>query len=1228
MANATTTLSTVAEELRELDLIFRSGSDLDFVERGYGRKLIHGLSTQNNILECEALKSLGDLYLQKAKMNDNKVENFYKACSLYTELLQYYKKSIKSIGDLYLEKGRVDKDETAFSRTAGLYRAALDRCEDSDGRETLQHRIKYVEKVQEVETRKARKRLKRGPSLKKVGSDNCLTSPPMSYEQHIQKGCRALQAGNLDTAEHNFAAALKVVHVKESNTVQHWKEVEPICKLTDVYLKRGMQSKDGGDFTKATALCNAALVRSREEDREDIEQTIHTITQSFVKHVLGLKLTVPCDDIKKHKSQLSECRDYVVEEMKIIQKRVDPYCLDDDDPSIIEVERKRAEAIKAFFDTIVHQRRTFIASLVDECIEVMGPTPCKYAMIGLGSHATGLVTPYSDLEFAILIEKETESIVDYFNHLTHYLHLKVINLGETILPAMAIKSLNDFESDNKLDDWFYDSVTPRGFSFDGAMPHACKTPLGRGKANHLIRTPQNMTKVLEDDVTLHLKKGYHLATVLGSVSFITGEQHLVDDYKAEWDQQLKKNGRKIAKLVADATLKENTQTFQKQDLTARLLDVKKDIYRFSSLAVSCWALLSDIQPTTIWETVHKMHKRRTINDKNAHHLMVLVSISAELRLRTYMNNHGQVENMSALSSIANTSDIGEMSRKVFYVSNTKQLMRYYYTATPLKRFVSRLRERQSIATDESLILFDNSSRLRAEVYTSLCDYQKSKEYTKQALEEEMVKHKTGFVHPDIADILSALGNICIHLGDHEEAVCYFEQVLEMSRSFCGEITAHRVIAASLSNLGNAWGSHGDHIKAINFYEQALKMNRDIYGYHKLHIDIANSLNSLGNAWMNLGDYRKALSYHEQSLHMKLSLYGYNNAHPDIAMTLYNLGIDWRNLGDFKKAISYDEQALQTRRSIYGFSTAHPDIARSLDSLGINCGELGDHRKALSYHYQALQIRKSIYGPSTAHPDITASHNNLGNAWKSLGYYKMAVSSYEQALQTCHSMYGEGKAHPDIARTLNNLGNGWIHLGDPGMVVRYYQQALQMYRSLYGEKTVHLDIASAINNLGIAWSYLGDHRKSLSYHEQALQMKRTIYGENTQHPEIAKSLSNLGLAWSNLGDYRKAVSYYEQSLHIKQNIYGEDTGHPDIACLLNNLGNAWSGLGDYRKAIRYHEQALHIRQSVHGKTTAHPSIVKSLYNLSVAWRNVGDLRKSVFYHDEMTWMEKMIESYRY
>ena len=152
--------------------------------------------------------------------------------------------------------------------------------------------------------------------------------------------------------------------------------------------------------------------------------------------------------------------------------------------------------------------------LAKECESRLGQPPCDYAIIALGSVARMEATPFSDLEFAILYsDPAIGSKISYFREMSHFLHLKVINLGETILPALAIEQLNNFQSSGPNSDWFYDLDTPRGISFDGAMPWASKTPLGRMATNNkpaleLIRTPEEMARLQDEKIAL--KEGYHL----------------------------------------------------------------------------------------------------------------------------------------------------------------------------------------------------------------------------------------------------------------------------------------------------------------------------------------------------------------------------------------------------------------------------------------------------------------------------------------------------------------------------------------------------------------------------------------------------------------------------------------------------------------------------------------------------------------------------------------------
>ncbi|XP_066294587.1 uncharacterized protein [Branchiostoma lanceolatum] len=1203
---------------------------------------------------------------------------------------------LKSLGDFYLKRGRKTSDVSQFSKAATMYNKALTKCGDPGTKMTLKHRIRYTEKIREA--------VKKKPSLNKSGpkegrldtgfqlgnitrtdiiqDQNLNLDKKSQYQEHIKEGQSSLARVPVDlaSAEKHFAAALKTVHVRDPTVQQYQREVEPLCKLGDVYSKRGQQTGDGGDFVKAAALYNAAIVRSKDEVLNgNIVTAIIEVEKSFLKCTLDICHNVSLENTEEHKKQLKEMRDQIKLEMDTIDQQLDPYVHDEDDPCVKEIEAKRAQAVRQLFEKIAQQRKEFISLLVEKCIGLMGPPPCKYALIGLGSQATGLVTPYSDLEFAILVEEESEECLEYFRNLTHYLHLKVVNLGETILPALGIKSLNDFYSKNPLDDWYYDSVTPRGFAFDGSMPKASKTPLGRqGTENNppteLICTPENMVSILQSDATLYLKKGYHLATILRNPCLIAGDQDLIDTNMDITGKILQADGGKMAQQLAQETQGENIKinTSTETMITGRLMDVKKDLYRFPSVAVDCLALSSGIIPTTVWETIEEMEDQKVISPNNAHHLTVLTSISAELRLRTYIANGGQKENLSALDSMemktmlqgkepsleTNDEDQTTALRAAFHLPSQKQLFRYYYTAVPLKNILSEWIREKPILSQLS-DLYDASPRVQGLMYYELCkyklaisyfdkankakrsdsdvksqlliymglacyrtaDYQKAISYYEQFLQIERSLYGQTAAHPQIAILMNLLGAVWMCLGDYKKAISYHEEELRINECNYGHGTDHHEIALSLTNLGSAWDSLGEHGKAIKYSEQALQMFRNIYGKNTPHPDIAGALHSLGGAMRNLGDYRKAIGYSEQALEICRSIYGQSAAHPMIAMSLNNLGYAWVFLDNYRKAVSYYEQALEMYISIYGQGTAHPNVASPLINLGQAWCKLGDHRKAISYLEQALQMNRSIYGQGTDHPDIAISLTSIGTTWLDLGDNRKAINYFNNALKMFRSTYCQNKTN--LPSLLNNMGYGWYKLDNNRMAISHYEQSLQMWRSIPGERHDDAGIAKILNNLGLAWKALGDCRKAMNYFEQALQMQKSIYGQSTAHPDIAISLTSIGTAWHHLGDQRKAISYLEQSLQMKQSIYGQITPDLATAASLNNLGHAWRSLGDIRKTINYHEQELQMFKSIYGQSTDHANIAASLNNLGAALYTNGDHKKAIVYLDQALQMHRSI-----
>jgi tetratricopeptide (TPR) repeat protein len=872
------------------------------------------------------------------------------------------------------------------------------------------------------------------------------------------------------------------------------------------------------------------------------------------------------------------------------------------------------------FKEIAEGMEGYLAGIYKAAEEIIGPAPCNYAVIGLGSMALRQMTPYSDLECAILTENDDyrqsgeQLIRDYFKNLSHLVHFMIINLGETTIPLSSY-GVN------------LDKFIPQAVNFDLGG----KTPVGRieqDKPYELIQTVEGMLRYLKNDgqKTEHMDK--NLAAIVQKICFVHGDQGLVSEYQS-WVQVFllsdDENGRPNCEARTIKALLEGVEEFDytkagskpkliegnlKQfhfnpyEAPGKLFDVKQEIYRLPDRLIYNLGLIYAADGDSSWGTLDKLHELGKISLEGANNLKKALTFATNLRLKTYEHYgyhketmdfskaYGQVEEEELIEAISGTFKLKKEDLKP-----GGALFEYYKTVLPLHSKLAKFCAKKDIKNKDNFFgnegFYSKSPGTVSAIHLRLLQYEKALE--QQLLELEELKAKFGLESANVATSLNIVGAIYSHLGKCELALKYQLEALAMHEKLLGQ--EHPSVAASLNNVGSTYGELGKHEQALQYQLKALELRKKLLGQE--HPDVAASLNNVGSTYGELGKHGQVLQYQLKALELRKKLLG--QEHPDVAASLNNVGSTYGELGKHEQALQYQLEALELMRKLLG--QEHPSVATSLNNVGSTYGELGKHKLALQYHLEALELRKKSLGQE--HPDVAQSLNNIGYIYNALGKHELALQYHLKALELQKKLLGQ--EHPNVAISLNNVGGAYSDLGKYEEALKYQIEALELSGQLLGKK--HPYIAIILNNLGMTWSDLGKYKEALKYQLEALTIREELLGK--EHPDVAISLNNVGMIYGNLGQHELSLWYHLKALEMQKEIFGPE--HPSVATNLNNVGSTYSELGKHELALQYQLQALELRKKLLGHE--HPDVAISVNDAGATYGALGKYEQALQYHLE-------------
>ena len=341
-----------------------------------------------------------------------------------------------------------------------------------------------------------------------------------------------------------------------------------------------------------------------------------------------------------------------------------------------------------------------------------------------------------------------------------------------------------------------------------------------------------------------------------------------------------------------------------------------------------------------------------------------------------------------------------------------------------------------------------------------------------------------------ARIYDSAGQIYQNYAQFEEADRLLRRALALRTRVYGR--DHPDVAESLEHLAQLCAVRGDHAKADSLYRQALAL----YERAGLRgsVEAATSVRGLGLVRRAQGDPEAGLALVREALALQQAALGAGD--PEILATQGELASLFYNTGAYDEAAALFRRVLRGRRRALG---AHPHTAQTLSDYAAVLNAQDDFEGATQAHREALAIRREVFGDD--HPRVAQSLSYLGWTLQSQGRAAEAEPLYREALAIRRAAFGPN--HTAVANSLLMLGEVLTLQGDAESGLRLEGLAVRTFRDVLGED--HPSTASAELRYAVHLVESGDADTAGRLAGRALPVLREVFGPDHERVQTAEAL---------------------------------------------------------------------------------------------------------------------------